>query len=153
MLSFLFRCFKSHCTNWLIKALGVDNSLGNPTYTSTTLTKKRGHPEKSLVCIVFLLEFQSMMMNWTSVTLLYTQITYMSLQPALCCWVCQMLHETRFQIIYINQHSQPSFKVAMTGVVWIRYGFWNIQKTCVVHTNNVSIVIYIIKHLPYLHFI
>lgn len=55
MLSFLFRCFKSHCTNWLIKALGVDNSLGNPTYTSTTLTKEKRTSWKiiDLYCVSF----------------------------------------------------------------------------------------------------
>ena len=55
MLSFLFRCFKSHCTNWLIKALGVDNSLGNPAYTSTTLTKEKRTSWKiiGLYCVSF----------------------------------------------------------------------------------------------------
>jgi hypothetical protein len=31
---------KSHYIDGLIKELGIDNSLGNPTYTPTTLTKK-----------------------------------------------------------------------------------------------------------------
>ena len=31
---------KSHNIDCLIKELGIDNSLGNPTYTSTTLTKE-----------------------------------------------------------------------------------------------------------------
>ena len=31
---------KSHYIDCLIKELGIDNSLGNPTYTPTTLTKK-----------------------------------------------------------------------------------------------------------------
>jgi hypothetical protein len=31
---------KSHYIDCLIKELGIDNSLGNPTYTSTTLTKE-----------------------------------------------------------------------------------------------------------------
>jgi hypothetical protein len=31
---------KSHYTDHLIKEIGTDNSLGNPTYTSTTLTKE-----------------------------------------------------------------------------------------------------------------
>ena len=32
--------FKSHCIDCLIKELGIDNLLGNPTYTPTTLTKE-----------------------------------------------------------------------------------------------------------------
>ena len=35
----LFVC-KSHYIDWLNKELGIDNSLGNPTYTPTTLTKE-----------------------------------------------------------------------------------------------------------------
>jgi hypothetical protein len=35
----VFAC-KSHYIDWLIKELGIDNSLGNPTYTSKTLTKE-----------------------------------------------------------------------------------------------------------------
>ena len=36
---FVFVC-KSHYIDCLIKELGIDNSLGNPTYTPTTLTKE-----------------------------------------------------------------------------------------------------------------
>ena len=35
----VFAC-KSHYIDWLIKELGIDNSLVNPTYTSKTLTKE-----------------------------------------------------------------------------------------------------------------
>jgi len=35
----VFVC-KSHCIDCLIKELGIDNSLGNPTYTPTTHTKE-----------------------------------------------------------------------------------------------------------------
>ena len=35
----VFVC-KSHYVDCLIKELGIDNSLGNPTYTPTTLTKE-----------------------------------------------------------------------------------------------------------------
>jgi hypothetical protein len=35
----VFVC-KSHYIDCLIKELGIDNSLGNPTYTPTTLTKE-----------------------------------------------------------------------------------------------------------------
>ena len=35
----VFVC-KSHYIDGLIKELGIDNSLGNPTYTPTTLTKE-----------------------------------------------------------------------------------------------------------------
>ena len=35
----VFVC-KSHYTDHLIKELGIANSLGNPIYTSTTLTKE-----------------------------------------------------------------------------------------------------------------
>ena len=36
----VFCVCKSHYIDCLIKELGIDNSLGNPTYTPTTLTKK-----------------------------------------------------------------------------------------------------------------
>ena len=36
---FVFLC-KSHYIDCLIKALGIGNSLGNPTYTPTTVTKE-----------------------------------------------------------------------------------------------------------------
>jgi hypothetical protein len=32
--------FKSHYIDCLIKELGIDNSIGNPTYTPATLTKE-----------------------------------------------------------------------------------------------------------------
>jgi len=35
----VFVC-KSHCNHFFIKELGIGNSLGNPTYTPTTLTKE-----------------------------------------------------------------------------------------------------------------
>jgi hypothetical protein len=42
---------KSHYIDCLIKELGIDNSLGNPTYTPTTLTKEE-IPEnhRSVLC-------------------------------------------------------------------------------------------------------
>ena len=36
----IFFLWKLHCKDCLIKELGIDNSLGNPTYTPTTLTKE-----------------------------------------------------------------------------------------------------------------
>ena len=46
----VFVC-KSHCIDCLIKELGIYNSLGNPTYTPTTLTKKEIlNNHKSVLC-------------------------------------------------------------------------------------------------------
>jgi hypothetical protein len=37
----------------LIKELGIDNSLGNPTYTPTTLTKEEIlHNQRSVLCSI-----------------------------------------------------------------------------------------------------
>jgi hypothetical protein len=39
-LTILFLCVFTHYIDCLIKELGIDNSLGNPTYTPTTLMKE-----------------------------------------------------------------------------------------------------------------
>jgi hypothetical protein len=46
----VFVC-KSHCIDCLIKELSIDNSVGNPTYTPTTLTKEE------ILCFMFLWNF------------------------------------------------------------------------------------------------
>ena len=70
---------KSHYIDCLIKELGIDDSLDNPTCTPTTFTK------------------EELLDNHRS--LLDFKITQVSFQTSLYCWVCQMLHETSFQII------------------------------------------------------
>ena len=52
---------KSHYIDCLIKELGIDTLVDNPTYTPTTLTKK-----ETLFYILFYipLEFQPKMKNW-----------------------------------------------------------------------------------------
>ena len=48
---------KWHSIDCLITELGIDNSLGNTTYTSTTLTKEE-------ILFYVPIEFQPMMKNW-----------------------------------------------------------------------------------------
>jgi hypothetical protein len=43
---------KSYYIDCLIKELGIDTLVGNPTYTPTTLDN-RGNPGQSLVCFIF----------------------------------------------------------------------------------------------------
>ena len=53
---------KSHYINCLIKELDIDNSLGKPTYTPTTLTKEEIVDNHRFV--LFPLEFQPKRKNW-----------------------------------------------------------------------------------------
>ena len=58
-----------------------------------------------------------------------THFTQVSFQTALYCWVCQMFHETSFQIINVfYRRSKPDFRVTLTlatrEMVWIRCGIW-----------------------------
>ena len=50
----VFVC-KSHYIDCLIKELGIDNSLGNPSYTPTTLTKEQILDNRRSVLCSFLL--------------------------------------------------------------------------------------------------
>ena len=57
----VFEC-KSHYIDCLKKELGIDNSLGNPTYTPTTITKRKSRTSIGLLYVP--LEFQPKMQNW-----------------------------------------------------------------------------------------
>ena len=68
---------------------------------------------------------------WSTVTLLDSYITQLSLQRALYCWVCKMLHEANlfpnfYHLFY--QRSKPGFRVTVTlaaqWVLWIWCGFY-----------------------------
>jgi hypothetical protein len=48
---------KSHYIDCLIHELGIDNLLGNPTYTPTTLTKEEILDNHRSVCFLFLWNF------------------------------------------------------------------------------------------------
>jgi hypothetical protein len=82
----------------LIKELGIDNSLGNPTYTPTTLTKDEILDNHRSVLCSFGISTKDEELDLPSLYWIPTQVPF---QTALYCWVCQMLHETSFQIINI----------------------------------------------------
>ena len=57
----VFVC-KSHYIECLIKKLGIDSSLGNPTYTRRHLRKRKSW---TIICLFYVpLEFQPKMKNW-----------------------------------------------------------------------------------------
>jgi hypothetical protein len=117
---------KSHYVDCLINALGIDNSLGNPTYTPTTHTKGE---IRTIIGLCYIpLDFQPKKKNWiyrhSTGFINYTSV----LTNRLYCWVCQMVHETSSQIINIQyifyQWSKPDFRITVTlGVVYIRCAF------------------------------
>ena len=120
--------FKSHYIECLIKELGIDNSLGNPTYTPTTLTKEEildNHRS-------FLWNFNQRWRTGSTITLLVSYITQVSFQTALYCLVCQMLHKTSFQIIYMSSIGGQNRAELLwqSRVVWIRCRFWRTLKMC-----------------------
>jgi hypothetical protein len=84
---------KSHYIDCLIKELGIDNSLGNPTYAPTTLTKEEILDNHRSVLCSFGISTKDEELDLPSLYWIP------KLQTALYCWVCQMLHETSFQII------------------------------------------------------
>ena len=60
---------KSHYVDCLIKEVVIDNSLANPKYTSTTLTKEV-NPGQSLFFFMFLWNFIQRWRTGSTVTLL-----------------------------------------------------------------------------------
>ena len=91
---------KSHYIDCLIKELGIDTSVGNPTYTPTTLTKEEVLNNHRSVLYSFGISTKDEELDLPSL-LLDSKITQVSFQTGLYCWVCQMLHETSIQIINI----------------------------------------------------
>ena len=63
----VFMC-KSHYIDILIKELGIDNSLGNPTYTPTTLAKEEILDNHR--CFMFLWNFNQRWKTGFTITLL-----------------------------------------------------------------------------------
>jgi hypothetical protein len=107
-----FAC-KSHYVDCLINELGIDNSLGNPTYTPTTLTKEE---IRTIIGLLYIpLHFQSKKKNW--IYRLSTGFIYYNSVLTTRLY-CQMVHETSSQIINIQcifyQWSKPDFRVTVT---------------------------------------
>ena len=85
---------KSHYIDCLIKEIGIDTLVGNPTYTPTTLTKEEILDNHRSVLYSFGISTKDEELDLPS--LYWIQVSF---QTALYCWVCQMLQETSFQII------------------------------------------------------
>ena len=98
----VFVC-RSHYIDFLIKELGIDNLLGQPTYSPTTLTKEDIMDNHRSVLCSFGISTKDEELDLPSLYWIPTQVPF---QTALYCWVCQMLHETSFQII--NMYSISS---------------------------------------------
>jgi hypothetical protein len=104
---------KSHYVDCLINELGIDNSLGNPTYTPSTLTKEE---IRTIIGLLYIpLHFQSKKKNW--IYRLSTGFIYYNSVLTTRLY-CQMVHETSSQIINIQwilyQWSKPNFRVTVT---------------------------------------
>ena len=97
MSNFVCVC-KSHYIDCLIKQIGIDNSFGNTTFTPTTLTKEDiMDNHRSVLCSFW--NFNQRWRTGCTITLLDSKIAQVSFQTALYWWICQMLHETSFQMI------------------------------------------------------
>ena len=119
----VFRC-AAHYIDCLIKELGIDNLLGNLTYTPTPLTNK-----EILDSLVFLWIIQQRWRigsNVTSDFINYTRVLTGS--PIL-----QSLPNSS-RIIFLNQRSKPDFRITVTianqRLIWIRCEFWKLLKIC-----------------------
>ena len=96
-LIILFFLCKSHYIDCLLKELGIEISLGNHTYTPTTLTKEEildNH--RSVLCSFGISskdeELDLLPLYWIP------KLKNILLNRLYCCG-CRMLHETSFQII------------------------------------------------------
>ena len=78
---------KNHYIDCFIKELGIDNSLGNPSHTPTTVTKDE-----------ILDNHRSVLCSFLNLPSLYwiPKFTHVLFQTALYCWVCQMLPRNLF---------------------------------------------------------
>ena len=126
---------RSHYIDCLIKELGIDNSLGNPTYTPTTLTKEEILENHRSVLCSFEISTKDEELDLPS---LY--------------WIPK-LHKCPFKQRYIAGSAKCSTKplsklltcilsavktglqsycdtIATWGVVWIRCGFFDWQHIC-----------------------
>jgi hypothetical protein len=67
------------------------------------------------------------------VTLLDSQITQVSFQIALYCWVCQMLHETSFQIINLYSINGQNWKQSHCDTSYSRGG---VNQMCILKNSK-----------------
>jgi len=104
-------------SSWLV----IDNSLSNPTYTSTIEKILDNH--QPIFHFLGISAKDEELCHSTG----YLDLTSV-LTNGLCYGACQMLHESSFQIMYIYQQQKPGFSVTVAlitlEVVWIRFGFW-----------------------------
>ena len=119
----VFRC-AAHYIDCLIKELGIDNLLGNLTYTPIPLTNKE--ILDSLVSLWIIQQRWGTGSNVISDFINYTRVLTGS--PIL-----QSLPNSS-RIIFPNQRSKLDFRITVTianqRVVWIRCEFWKLLKIC-----------------------
>ena len=120
----VFVC-KSHYIDCLIKKLGIDRSLGNPTYPPTTFAKEE--ILDNLVSFVFIWNFKFQIKGriWSSFILLDSKASQVFLQATLYCRVCQLLCKTSFHVtlsaVKIGLQSYCATSHSRSGVnqMWI----------------------------------
>jgi hypothetical protein len=92
----------------LINELGIDNSLGNPTYTPTLSKEETLYNNRSVLCS-FVISTKGEELDLPS--LYWIPLLHKCPFKQRYIAGCQMLHETSFQIInryYISGQYQPS---------------------------------------------
>jgi hypothetical protein len=91
---------KSHYIDCLIKELGIDNSLGKPYINPDDILDNH----RSVLCSfgISTKDKKNWIYHHATGFLNYTCV----LSNRLYCWICQILHETSFQII--NMYSMAS---------------------------------------------
>jgi hypothetical protein len=89
---------KSHYIDCLIKELGIDNSLGNPTYTPTTLTKEEIMERHRSVLCSFGISTNDEELDLPSLYWI-PKLHKCPFKQRYFARVCQMLHENSFQIV------------------------------------------------------
>ena len=89
---------KSHYIDCLIKELGIDNSLGNPTYTPTTLTKEEIMEKHRSVLCSFGISTNDEELDLPSLYWI-PKLHKCPFKQRYFARVCQMLHENSFQIV------------------------------------------------------
>ena len=124
---------KSHYINCLIKELDIDNSLGKPTYTPTTLTKEEIVDNHRSV--LFPLEFQPKRKNWiyhhSTGFLNYTSVLSNSgyIAGSAKCSTKPLSKLLTCILSGVKTGASVTVTLATRGVVWIRCGFWRSVKS------------------------
>ena len=132
-INIFFEC-KTHYIDCLIQKLGIDNSLGNTTYTPTTHTKKESMDNhRSVLCSHGIsskdeeLDLPSLYWIPTLHSTLSNSVILLSLPNAP--W---NIFPNYKHVFY--RRSKAGFRVivklAIRWVVWIRCGFWRTLKIC-----------------------